>query len=129
MRRLTPVALCCAAALISGCSTASSPRDVAGVRAMYRSIGIDASAGNWPDICMSYMDAPLRDRVEAASKGCYSSRLERWAEKVRLSKLTPATRIVLSRSRAVVYDGARPEIALYTAGEWRLDEVPELAAG
>ncbi len=96
---------------------------------MYRSIGIDASAGNWPDICMSYMDAPLRDRVEAASKGCYSSRLERWAEKVRLSKLTPATRIVMSRSRAVVYDGARPEIALYTAGEWRLDEAPELAAG
>ncbi len=96
---------------------------------MYRSIGIDASAGNWPDICMSYMDERLRDRVEAASRGCYSSRVERWAEKVRLSKITSATRIVMSRSQAVVYDGARPEVAVYTAGEWRLNEVPELTAG
>jgi hypothetical protein len=124
-----PVLLCCAAMSVGGCSTASSPRDVAGVRAMYRSIGIDAGSGNWSDICMSYMDARLRERVEAYSRGCYSTRVERWAEKVRLSKLKAATRIALTGFRAVIYDGTRPEAAVYAAGQWRLEEAPELAAG
>ena len=93
---------------------------------MYRSIGIDASAGNWSDICMSYMDGALRKRGEALGRGCFSPRFEHWAEKVRLSKLTPTTRIAISGSRALIYDGSRPEAAVYTAGEWRLQEVPEL---
>jgi hypothetical protein len=128
-RLLVSLTVCCVAVSIAGCGTASSPRDVAGVRAMYRSIGIDASAGNWSDICMSYMDAALRKRGEALGRGCFSPSLERWAEKVRLSKLTPTTRIAISGSRAVIYDGTRPEAALYTAGEWRLQEVPELGSG
>jgi hypothetical protein len=100
---------------------------------MYRSIGIDASSGYFTDICDSYMDEPLRATVERANYDCTTSStmssLERWAEKVRLSKIKPGTRIVVSGSEAHVYDGATPEKVLYRAGQWRLAEVPELTAG
>jgi hypothetical protein len=51
---------------------------------------------------------------------------ERWAEKVRLSKVKARTRIVLSGDQALVYDGGEPETALYAHGQWVLAEVPEL---
>jgi hypothetical protein len=130
--RLGALALCSSAALISGCSGASSPHDVAGVRAMYRSVGLDAGAGDFIDICRSYMDEPLRGEVKRMNNDCSTSnslsRLERWAEKVRLSKVGPETRIVIAGREALVYDGVKPEKALYLAGQWRLVEVPELAA-
>jgi hypothetical protein len=102
------------------------------VRAMYRSIGLDAGAGDFTDICRSYMDGPLGGEVSRSNNECVtansSSRLERWAEKIRLSKLRSGTRIVLSGHRALVYDGTRPEAALYIHGQWRLSEVPELTS-
>jgi hypothetical protein len=98
---------------------------------MYRSIGLDASAGAFGDVCRSYMDEPLRGQVQAANDDCSTSsstsRLERWAEKIRLSKVKSGTRILVSGQQALVYDGAKPEKALYTAGQWRLAEVPELS--
>jgi hypothetical protein len=97
---------------------------------MYRSIGLDAGAGDFTDICRSYMDAPLRDEVKRADNDCttanYSSKLERWAEKVRLSKVKASTRIVLSGDKALVYDASEPETVLYIHGQWVLADVPEL---
>lgn len=99
---------------------------------MYRSIGIDASSGNFADICDAYMDGPLRATVERANSDCTTantmSTLERWAEKVRLSKVTPQTRIAVSGSEALVYDGPTPERVVYRTGQWRLVAVPELVA-
>jgi hypothetical protein len=130
--RIGAVALCSSAALMAGCSGASSPQSVAGVRAMYRSVGLDAGAGDFIDICRSYMDEPLRGEVKRSNNDCSTSNalssLERWAEKVRLSKVRAGTRIVISGREALVYDGAKPERALYLAGQWRLLEVPELTA-
>ena len=94
---------------------------------MYRYIGIDASSSNFADICATYMDQQLRDELEPLSKSCFSSRFEHWAEKIRLSRISPATRIVVSGGDAVVYDGASPERAAYVDGQWRLSEVPSLA--
>jgi hypothetical protein len=100
MRHLLAAVLCSSIVLIAACGTSSSPRDAAGVRAMYRSIGLDASAGAFTDVCRSYMDAPLRARVERANDDCTTSsstsKLERWAEKIRLSKIKSGTRIVVS---------------------------------
>ncbi len=99
---------------------------------MYRSIGIDDSAGDFTDICDSYMDEPLRATVERANHDCATSSamstLERWAEKVRLSKIKPQTKIIVSKGEALVYDGSTPEHVLYRAGQWRLTVVPELVA-
>lgn len=99
---------------------------------MYRSIGIEASSGDFTGICDSYMDEPLRGRVERTNHDCETSStmstLERWAEKVRLSKIKRQTRIVVSGPEALVYDGRTPERVLYRAGQWRLTEVPELSA-
>jgi len=124
--------LCCAVTLLGGCGGASSPRDADGVRAMYRSIGLDASSGAFLDICRSYMDEPLRIEVERSNDGCTTSsstsRLERWAEKVRLSKIKSGTRIVVSGDEALVYDGAKPEQAVYASGQWRLARAPQLDA-
>jgi hypothetical protein len=113
-------------ALIAGCGAASSPQNVAGVRAMYRYIGIDASAGSFSEICESYMDERLRNKLEPLTKDCTTSRFEHWAEKVRLSKIRPGTRIVISGREALVYDGVKPEKVSYIAGQWRLAEVPEM---
>jgi len=130
MRSRLAAILFAALALLSGCSSASSPQTASGVRAMYRSIGLDAGAGDFTDVCRSYMDAPLRDEVKRADNDCttanYSSKLERWAEKVRLSKVKTSTRIVLASDRALVYDGSEPETALYVHGQWLLADVPEL---
>jgi hypothetical protein len=93
---------------------------------MYRSIGIDASSGNFGDICQSYMDEQLRSELEPLSKNCFSSRFEHWAEGIRLSKIRPGTRIVVYGGQALIYDGAEPERALYIAGQWRLDEAPAI---
>ena len=93
---------------------------------MYRSIGIDASSGNFRDICDSYMDEQLRNELQPFSKKCSTRRFERWAESVRLSKVGSGARIVVSGREALVYDGAKPEKALYIAGQWRLAEVPEI---
>jgi hypothetical protein len=125
--RVCAAATCCAIAWLVGCSAASSPQDVAGVRAMYRDIGIDASSSNFGDICETYMDEQLRKELEPVSKNCFSSRFEKWAERVRLSKITSATRIMVSGRQALVYDGATPERAQYLGGQWRLSEVPALA--
>jgi hypothetical protein len=97
---------------------------------MYRSIGLDAGAGDFTDICHSYMDGPLSSEVSRSNNDCVtantSSRLERWAEKIRLSKVRAGTPIVLSGNHALVYDGAKPETVLYIHGQWRLSEVQEL---
>jgi hypothetical protein len=95
---------------------------------MYRSIGIDASSSNFGDICTSYMDDRLRDELAPVSKGCFTRTFEHWAEKVRLSKINTGTRVVVTGRRALVYDGAEPEKALYIEGQWRLAEVPEIVA-
>ena len=93
---------------------------------MYRSIGIDASASNFHDICQAYVDAQLREKLEPRSRNCTAPRFEHWAEKIRLSKVRAGTRIVLSGEQALVYDGAKPETVIYIHGQWRLSEVPEL---
>jgi hypothetical protein len=125
-------ALCCSVALLGGCGGASAPRDAAGVRAMYRSIGLDASSGAFLDICRSYMDELLRVAVERDNDHCTTSsstsRLERWAEKIRLSKIKPGTRIVVSGDEALIDDAAQPERAVYSSGQWRLAQAPELSA-
>ncbi len=130
-RRLGTALACAAMALLGGCSGASAPESADGVRAMYRAIGLDAGAGDFPDICRSYMDPALGARTARTNHDCTTSSststLERWAEKVRLAKVTTATRIALSRSEALVYDGAKPERVLYAGGQWRLAEVPELS--
>ncbi len=99
---------------------------------MYRSIGLDASAGDFTDVCRSYMDEPLRGEVRRSNTNCLASsstsRLERWAEKIRLSKVGASTRIVVAGHEALVHDGAEPERALYVDGQWLLAEVPELTA-
>jgi hypothetical protein len=122
----------CTAALLGGCGGASAPRDAAGVRAMYRSIGLDASSGAFLDVCRSYMDEPLRIAVERSNDHCTTSsstsKLERWAEKIRLSKIKPETRIVVSGAEALVYDGTQPERAVYTSGQWRLAQAPALSS-
>ena len=130
MSRLGTAILCASVMLITGCAGANAPENGAGVRAMYRSIGLDAGAGDFPDICRSYMDGALGDAVRRSNSGCSTanatSRLERWAEKVRLSKVRAGTRIAVSRHEALVYDGAKPERAVYLDGQWRLAAVPEL---
>jgi hypothetical protein len=132
MRRIPTATVCASLVLIAGCGTASSPRDAAGVRAMYRSIGLDASAGDFIDVCRSYMVQPLRGEVSRSNHGCVAasstSKLERWAEKIRLSKVKSGTRIVVSGHEALVDDATRPERALYVDGQWQLSEVPELTA-
>ncbi len=132
MRHLRTAILCASVALIAGCSGANAPENVAGVRAMYRSIGLDAGAGEFTDICRSYIDGPLREEVERSNYDCTTanstSNLERWAEKVRLSKVGAQTRIVVSGREALVYDGAKPERALYVNGQWLLAGAPELTS-
>ncbi len=116
--------------LVSGCSSASAPQTAAGVRAMYRSIGLDAGGGDFIDICRSYMDPALSDIVKRANNNCstanFTSRLERWAEKIRLSKVRASTGIVVSGHEALVADAGTPERAVYAGGQWLLAEVPEL---
>ena len=127
MPRVARVSLCCAVALLAvSCRTASAPQSMAGVRALYRSIGVDASTSNFSDICRSFMNERLLDELKPLTKNCSTRRFERWAEKVRLSKGKPGTHIVLSGREAVIHDGPRPEKALYAAGQWRLAEVPEI---
>jgi hypothetical protein len=130
MSRRSTALLCASMLLIAGCSGASAPENVAGVRDMYRSIGLDAGAGDFTDVCRSYMDAPLRDEVERSNDNCSTSNstssLERWAEKIRLSKVKTGTSIVVSGDEALVYDGAKPERALYVDGQWLLAQAPEL---
>jgi hypothetical protein len=130
MSRLGTAVLCVSIVFLAGCSGASSPQNVSGVRAMYRSIGLDAGAGDFIDICHSYMDEALSNEVKRSNNNCTtansSSRLERWAEKIRLSKVGAATRIVVRGHEALVYDSAKPEEAAYVNGQWRLSEVPEL---
>jgi hypothetical protein len=130
MSRLGPALLCASMLLIAGCSGANAPENAAGVRDMYRSIGLDAGAGDFTDVCRSYMDKPLGDTVKRSNNNCSTanstSRLERWAEKVRLAKVKAGTHIVVSGREALVYDGAKPERALYVDGQWLLAEVPEL---
>lgn len=109
MPRLGPTIVCCSVALVAGCRAASSPHNVAGVRAMYRSIGIDASSGNFRDICESYMDEQLRNELQPLSKNCFTRRFERWAEGVRLSKVGSGTRIVVSEREALVLAGRSPK--------------------
>jgi DNA-binding transcriptional regulator LsrR (DeoR family) len=132
MRNACAAILCSAALLLAGCGSANAPQTASGVRAMYRSIGLDASSGAFTDICRSYMDAQLRTEVERANDNCTTSsstsRLERWAEKIRASKIRPGTRIAISGGQALVYDGAKPERALYTSGQWQLAEAPELTS-
>ena len=115
-----------AGVLIVGCSTASAPKDVEGVRAMYRSIG----AGGAPnEVCAVFFVRELQDELKSARVSCSSTKFEKWSEKVRLSKITPTTRIEVSGSEAVIHDGSRPERAVYVDGEWHLSEIPELTAG
>ena len=99
---------------------------------MYRSIGLDAGAGDFTDICHSYMDGPLSSEVSRSNNDCTtanaSSHLERWAEKIRLSKVGARTRIVVSGREALVYDGAEPERAMYVNGQWLLAQAPELTS-
>jgi len=132
MRRRLAATLFAAVAVLTGCSSASSPQTASGVRAMYRSIGLDAGAGDFTDVCRTYMDASLRDEIKKADNDCttasYSSELERWAEKVRLSRVKASTRIILSGDRALVYDDTEPEAVLYIHGQWVLADVPELTA-
>lgn len=123
------VALALCALALGGCSAASAPRNAEAVRAMYRSIGVDASSGYWTDICSSYMDASLRAQVQRRAKDCFSTTVERWAERIRLAKVRPSTRIVLSGGRATIFDGPTPEVALYTGGQWRLDRAAEITGG
>jgi hypothetical protein len=131
MSRFSTAALCVSMLALAGCSSASAPQNVAGVRAMYRSIGLDAGAGDFIDICRSYMDPALSAAVKRTNNDCSAasstSRLERWAEKVRLSKVRAATRIAVSGQQALVYDAGKPERAVYVKGQWLLAEVPELA--
>lgn len=130
MSRLGTAILCASIALLVGCSAASAPENAAGVRAMYRSIGLDAGAGAFTDVCRSYIAEPLRNAVKRSNNGCSTSnstsKLERWAEKIRLSKVSSGTHIVVSGREALVYDAAKPERALYVNGQWLLAEVPEL---
>jgi hypothetical protein len=132
MSRLGTALLCAAVALLAGCSSANAPESAAGVRAMYRSIGLDAGAGDFTDVCRSLMDEPLRARVRRANDNCTTgnstSALERWAEKIRLAKVSAGTRIVLSGREALIYDGAKPERALYVNGQWLMAQAPELTA-
>ena len=97
---------------------------------MYRSVGLDAGAGDFTDVCRSYMDEPLREEVRRSNDNCSTSSstssLERWAEKIRLSKVKAGTSIVVSGHVALIHDGAEPERALYVNGQWLLAEVPEL---
>jgi hypothetical protein len=117
---------CVAIALMSGCAGARIPENTAGVRALYRSIGIDASMGDFTDICQTDMTAQLREELTVKRKSCSAATIERWAEKVRTGKVGTRTRVVLSGGRALVYDGAQREVALYGNGQWRLDEVPAI---
>jgi hypothetical protein len=120
-------ALCLSAALIAGCGGASAPQSATGVRAMYRSIGLDASSGEFNDICRSYMDPQLRAEFEPTLKNCLTTGFERWAEKIRVPGLGASTRIVVAGREALVYRSAkpeRPEKAIYVAGQWLLAEVP-----
>jgi hypothetical protein len=118
--------------VLAGCHTASSPENETGVRALYQSIGIDSSASNFSDICQTDMDNRLRSEVERSNNDCVASsstsNLERWAEKLRLSKFKAGTRIVISGHQALVYDGPKPEKVLYTSGHWLLAEVPGLTS-
>jgi hypothetical protein len=126
-RLLGLLAAACATALVTGCAGASAPENVVGVRALYRSIGIDASSGDFTDICRTYMTGGLREELVTLHKPCSpGSAVERWAEKVRVAKVGTA-RIALSGTRALVRDGSGREVALYENGQWRLDEVPEIA--
>jgi hypothetical protein len=125
-RPLGLLAAACAIALITGCAGASAPENVVGVRALYRSIGIDASSGNFADICRTYMTGRLREELITLHKPCSGSAVERWAEKVGVAKVRTA-RIAVSGTSALVYDGAGREVALYENGQWRLDRVPEIA--
>ena len=74
----------------------------------------------------------LREQVKRADDNCVvgnsTSNLERWAEKVRLAKVSARTRIAVSGREALVYDGAKPERALYVSGQWLLAEAPELTS-
>jgi hypothetical protein len=60
-------------------------------------LSIYVSAGNFNDICQADMDSQLRSRVKRTDNDCSTSNstssLERWAEKIRLSKVrrTPAS--------------------------------------
>lgn len=120
------------AALLAGCSSANAPESAAGVRAMYRSIGLDAGAGDFSDVCRSLIDEPLRAQTRRANNDCVpgsaTSSLERWAERIRLSKVGAGTRIVVSGDEALVYDGAEPERAVYVGGQWLLAQAPELTS-
>lgn len=117
--------LCLSAVLLAACAGASAPQNATGVRALYRSIGLDASSGEFNDICRSYMDQQLRADFEPSQKNCLSSSFERWAEKIRTAGVGPSTRIVVSGHEALVYRAVKPERAVYIAGQWQLAEVPQ----
>jgi hypothetical protein len=119
-------ALCVSLLLIAGCGGTSAPESAAGVRAMYRSIGLDASSGEFNDICRSYMDQELRDRFTPTETNCLTTSFERWAEKIRVPGVSARTRIVVSGNEALVYRAAKPERAIYIGGQWQLAEVPQV---
>ncbi len=119
-------ALCSALALLAGCGGASAPKSTAGVRAMYRAIGLDASSGEFSDICRSYMDGRLRQELTPFERDCLTTSFERWAEKIRVPGIGASTRIVLAGDQALVYRSTTPEKAIYRGGQWQLAEVPQV---
>jgi len=120
--------LCASAVLMAGCGGANAPENAAGVRALYRAVGLDASGGSFNDICATYMDEQLRNKLKASGGGCTGASLERWAEGIRRSNVGQGTRIVVFGGEAAVYHGVKPERALYVKGQWQLAEVPQLTA-
>lgn|GEM_PF-1528392 len=119
-------ALCVSIALLAGCGGARAPQSVAGVRAMYRAIGLDASSGEFSDICRSYMDRQLRSELTPFERDCLTTGFERWAEKIRVPGVGASIRIVLAGDEALVYRSTKPEKAIYIGGQWQLAEVPQV---
>jgi hypothetical protein len=114
------------AALVGCGSTTSEPPSVAGVMAMYRAIDANASKGNFADICQHYFDARFQAEVKAFRRDCPTILSERWAERVRASRVGVATKVSISGREALIYDGGtKPEKALYVGSRWVLTEAPE----
>jgi hypothetical protein len=123
--RARAAALCSALVLLAGCAGASAPKSSAGVRSMYRAIGLDASSGEFADICRSYMDSRLRSELTPFERDCLTTSFERWAEKIRVPGIGAGTRILVAGDQALVYRATTPEKAIYTGGQWQLAEVPQ----
>ena len=115
-----------AASLIAaGCGgNVHATRDESEVRSLFRAIAADGRAHNFAHICRDEMSTVLPELDYLVGGRCADDLATEWLEGVQLSRIVSSTRVVVTGTRAMVFDGPAPDSAVRVNGRWKLAEFP-----